>query len=99
DQAVGKRYAIDQHAHGHRRGVPAARRQALEQRILGRFLVEVEGLRVVVGGEALDLRGVERPRSAGESLPDVEIFEVKAFGHSESARTGMPDLSRRGGSA
>src|SRR5688500_3888264 len=46
DAADGLYLAFDEQAHGHRRSVPAARRQPAEDRVARRRLVEVEGLRV-----------------------------------------------------
>ena len=53
--------------------MPAARGEASEDRVLRGVLVEVEGLRIELGRERFDLRGVERVRRAFKALPDVEI--------------------------
>jgi hypothetical protein len=56
--------------------VPAARRQARKQATLRRLLIEVEGLRVVLSGERLDLRRVERVLATAESLPYQPVDEA-----------------------
>src|SRR3954470_16987219 len=72
-------HAVDEEARGHRRRVPAARRQTAEQgRGRGR-LVEVERLQVVLAREGLDPGLVDRVRPAREALPDREVVEVEAF--------------------
>src|SRR5882724_1493114 len=78
DAARDRRAALHQESHGDRRRVPAARRQAGEQRALRGLVIEVEGLRIELAGEGLDLRRVHRMRSAGEPLPDPEIVEIEA---------------------
>src|SRR5262249_45799619 len=78
DDTVGKRQtALDQKAHGDRRGMPAARHQAREQRVLGGVRIKMEGLRIELAGERCDLRGIDAMGSADEALSGFEIFEVK----------------------
>jgi hypothetical protein len=65
--------------HGDCRCVPPTGRQAGEQRILRRYVVEVEGLWVEMLSEGFDLRFVKRMRSAGEALAWVKVFEKEAL--------------------
>jgi hypothetical protein len=57
-------------------GVPAARRQSAEERVVRGLFVEVEGLRIEFGREHLDLIGVnaEPPRAKG--LADRKVFGI-----------------------
>src|SRR6516164_6987595 len=66
--------AVDQKPHGHRRGVPAARRQSGKGRLLRGGLIEMERLRIVFLCKDEDLVFVD-PLAAGlEYLSDGEIF-------------------------
>src|SRR5262249_61767452 len=79
DDAAGERQsALDQEADGDRGGVPAARRQSGKQCALRRLLVEVEGLRIELAGERLDLRRVDAVGRAREPPSDGEILEIEA---------------------
>src|SRR5262249_18330919 len=79
DDAPGKRQsALNQEAHGDRGGVPAARRQSREQRALRPLVIEVEGLRIELPGERLDLRRVDDMGRARESPSDGEVLEIEA---------------------
>ena len=66
---------LHQQLHGDRHGVPAARREAAEQRALRRLIVEMKRLRVELAGKGLDLRGIDCVAGAGEALPDGKIVE------------------------
>src|SRR5262249_61618152 len=72
--------AVDQKAHRHRRGGPAACCQAAERRASRRFLVEMIGLRIVFLGEGQHLGFVDALASALEYLAGCEIFQ-KLFVH------------------
>src|SRR5262249_49611911 len=79
DDAAGERQsALTQEAHGDRGGVPAAGRQSRKQRALGPLVVEVEGLRIELAGERLDLRRVDDMGRAREPPPDGEVLEIEA---------------------
>jgi hypothetical protein len=58
--------------------VPAARRQSGKQRALRLLLVEVEGLRIELAGERLDLRRVDDVGRAREPPSDGEVLEIEA---------------------
>jgi hypothetical protein len=60
--------------------VPAARGEPAEQRILRGLFVEVEWLRVELGGVPLDLVRVDVVRLAVETLADMKVVEVEALG-------------------
>src|SRR5262249_40469241 len=80
DDAAGERQsALNQQAHGDRGGVPAARRQSGKQRALRLLVIEVEGLRIELTGERLDLRRVDDMGRAGETPSDGEVLEIKAI--------------------
>src|SRR6185437_3683172 len=64
-----------QQPHGDGDGVPAARSQAAEQRVLRRRIVQMKRLRIELRRERLDLGLVERMRAAREALADAEIVE------------------------
>src|SRR5678815_3952840 len=77
DAAGGPQVARHQQLHGHGGGVPAARRETAEYRALRGCVVQVERLRVELGGEALDPLGVDaQAPGAAEFLTDREILEV-----------------------
>src|SRR5580692_10054409 len=69
-------FAADDKAHGQRGGVPAAGREPGERRFLCRSLVEMKGLRVIAGGEFLDLGGADSEPVRGEFLTDREVLEI-----------------------
>src|SRR5258706_2000943 len=87
DAARNRKSAVDQHAHRHRDRVPAARREALEDRGLRGLLVEVEGLRIVLAREFLDLVRADRVGAALEAPADAEVVEVEGRG---PGRGGVP---------
>src|ERR1043166_8964390 len=78
DAARRLELAFDQEPHGHRRGMPAARRQAAENRAARRIGVEVEGLRVEFGGEALDARLVDAQPTGAVALAGGQVLEIFA---------------------
>src|SRR5262245_6169663 len=73
--------------------MPAACRQAGEQRALGGIFILMEGLRIELRGEGFDLSYVDDMRSAGEALADMQIVEIEppvcgsrvGFGHGTPA--------------
>src|ERR1700730_15998692 len=77
DAAGDRQSAANQKTHGDRRRVPAARREALEERIAGGLFVEMKRLRIEFAREGLDLVGGERSRTAGETLTDDKIVKVQ----------------------
>jgi len=78
DEAAGEwRTTLDIQTHRDRGGVPTARRQALEERALSGMLVRVEGLRIKLNRECLDLRFVKPMRSAGKALSDMKIVKMQ----------------------
>jgi hypothetical protein len=76
DTARGLEVALDQEPHGHRRRVPAARREPAEERRRRRGVVQVKRLRIELGGEALDPLFLDAQRRRAEFLPDGEIFQI-----------------------
>src|SRR5439155_6496435 len=76
DSASGLHLALDDEPHGERRGVPAARREALEERIVRGSFVEVIGLRIVLRGECLDRFRIDAKAPGSEFLAGGEIFEI-----------------------
>jgi hypothetical protein len=50
----------------------------------GDLVIEMEGLRVELGGKRFDLRLVQCMRAAAEPLPDLEIIEIEANVPTES---------------
>ena len=78
DEAAGEwRTTLDIQTHRDRGGVPTARRQALEERLLSGLLVRVKGLRIELNRECLDLRFVKPMRSAGKALSDMKIVKIQ----------------------
>src|SRR5262249_32288457 len=75
-----------------RGGVQATRRQPGKQRALRRLLIEVEGLRIELTGERLDLRRVDDMGRAGEPPSDGEVLEVEAILPLDFKRFGHRDL-------
>jgi DNA-binding MarR family transcriptional regulator len=75
DPASRAEFAGDQQPHRHRGGVPTARRQAAEQALAPGFVVEMKRLRVELGGERRDRRGLDPQRRRGVALPGGEILE------------------------
>src|SRR4029077_18561213 len=74
----GFELALDQEPHAHRRGMPAARSQALENRIARGGFIEMEGLRVELRREGLDLVLLDREPAGAEFLPDGIVLDVSA---------------------
>src|SRR5438552_18010906 len=89
DAARGLHLAVDDEAHRERGGVPAARRESLEERAARRRFVEMIGLRIVLLRERLDGIGVDGDAAAGSvRLAGSEIFE-KALDHARILRAGI----------
>ena len=61
-------------AHSHGAGVPAAGRQGTKHRGLGRFVVQVKGLRVKLGGEGDDLFAGGRDGAQIAHLAHSHVF-------------------------
>jgi len=80
DPARGLQLAFDQQPHGHRGGVPAARRQAPEYRAARGLFVEMEGLRIEFGGESFDPFLLDPQASGAEGLALREVLEISS-GH------------------
>ena len=80
--------AIDDQPHREGGRVPAAGDQAAEEGRRGRRLVEVEGLRVELGGERLDLVRIDRDGPAPECLAHGEVFQIAFLGHVSFLRNG-----------
>src|SRR5262249_23250019 len=76
DAASGPEVALDQQPHRDGGGVPAAGSQSAEYRVARGFLVEMERLRVELGGERLDSLLVDLQPTGAERLPDGEVFEI-----------------------
>src|SRR5207253_8668181 len=77
DAAGGLQLARDEQAHGHRRRVPAARGKAAENRSARGGVIQMKGLRVELGREALDARRVHaHALGAAELLSRCEILEI-----------------------
>src|SRR5262245_125506 len=57
--ARGTELALHEETHGHRRSVPAAGGQALENRTAGGLVVEVKGLGIEFGGEGFDSLAID----------------------------------------
>src|SRR5262245_42631335 len=76
DAARGIELAFHEKAHGHRRGMPAARSQSPEERVAGAVLVQMKGLRIEFRGEGLDARGLDRKPARAEFLSRLKILEI-----------------------
>jgi len=63
DPGCRLKLALDEQPHRERSRVPAARREAAEERIARRLLVEMERLRIELGGKALDPLGIDAQAS------------------------------------
>src|SRR5439155_22816081 len=77
--------AGDAQPHGQCGGVPAACRQALEQRVARGVVVEMERLRIEFGGKRLDRILVDAQARRREFLADREILEIAHAGYSAGA--------------
>jgi hypothetical protein len=78
DDAPGQRRALGrEQAHRQRRRVPAAGGKAAEDRVFGRFVVEVKGLRVERRGEAADRLGVHRDLAGPVGLARREVLKIE----------------------
>jgi len=80
DAASRFELAVDQEPHGERRCVPAARRQAAEYAIAGGVLVEMERLRIELGGKALDTIAIDAGATRTVGLANGKVLE-KSRGH------------------
>src|SRR5262245_4080206 len=83
DAARGPELALDEQAHGERRGVPAARREPAENRAARRLLIEMERLGVEFSGETLDLLLLDPHAPGAVFLPGGEILQI-FFGHARA---------------
>jgi hypothetical protein len=82
DHAAARRGWRAREAHDDGCGEPSGGGQAVEEGAFAGGLVEVEGLRIVLLAELLDLRGGHLVGANGvESLADVKVLEVKLLGH------------------
>src|SRR5262249_29418769 len=72
--------AVNQQAHCHCGGVPAARGQPMEDRPARRLLIEVERLRIELGRECLSPFFVDADLAGAKGLSDGEVLEI-ALGH------------------
>src|SRR5262249_32999592 len=79
DEAAGDGMAaaLGHQPHGDGGRMPAARRQAGEERILRGLFIEMEGLRIELAGERLNLPDIQFIRGVGEARADVEIVEIE----------------------
>src|SRR3979490_701922 len=97
DAAGGLQLALDQQPHGERGGMPAARRQAAEDRATRRRLVQIEGVRLEFGGETLDPLLLDPQPPGAEGLSYGKVLEISRC-HAEPCFTKMPSQdSRHGG--
>src|SRR5438270_12083672 len=94
DAAGGAEAALDEKTHGKRGGMPSARRQAAEERVAGSGFVEMERLRIELGGEGLDRGCVQPKRFRHELLSGSEFLEPD-HDRCSSARIQKPCVSRR----
>jgi hypothetical protein len=77
DSTDERQPAVHQQPHGDCGRVPAARRQAAEQRVFGGVLVHVERLGIELPGKGFDLRLVNDVRSTGEVLAHMQVVEIE----------------------
>src|SRR5215471_11745294 len=84
DATSGFELALDQEPHGERRRVPAARRQAAEYAVAGGVLVEMERLRIELGGKALDPIAVDAGATRTVGLANGKVLE-KSRGHFDAS--------------
>src|SRR5438067_4873444 len=78
-------------------GVPTARRQPGKRRMARLILIEMEGLRIELGGEGFDCRFIDDPRCGGEFLADLQIFEIAGLDHRASFRGANGRLVKSAG--
>src|SRR5579871_5553462 len=70
--------ASDEETHRHRCGVPAARRQPTEERISRRRgFIEMERLRIVIGGKGFHVRLLKAQARRAKFLANREILEIQ----------------------
>src|SRR5690606_36632737 len=87
DDAARQREAVNQHAHGQGRRVPAAGGQTAEQAVPGGGIIEMEGLGVELAREGLDRVGGDGDGGADEGLADLEIVQIEGRGGGHVAAT------------
>src|SRR5207248_2311961 len=78
DAARGLELALHEEPHGHRRGMPAARRLAAEDRAARRVAIEVERLRVEFRREGLDALLIYAQAPRAVDLAGGEVLEIFA---------------------
>src|ERR1035437_1101827 len=82
DHAAGDLDGQHAEAHHDGGGEPSGGGEAIEEGAFAGSFVEVEGLRVILLAELLDLCGGHRVTADGvEFLADVKVLEVKLLGH------------------
>src|SRR5207253_848277 len=80
DAAGGLEFAVDQESHADCCRVPAAGGQSAEDRLACGLLVEMEGLRIKLGGEPLAALGVDPQPPGAEGLPHAKVFKESLHG-------------------
>src|SRR5882724_10750012 len=68
--------ASNEQPHGHGRGVPTARSQSFEEAYLRGSFVEMERLRIKLGGELFDSRRFHQISPRRESLANAQILQI-----------------------
>lgn len=73
--ASERQAALGKQPHRHGGRVPAARREAAEDRVRPGCLFEMKGLRIEFPGKSLDLLRIDAIPPAGEALADMQIVQ------------------------
>src|SRR5262245_20319432 len=88
--ASGFELTVDQKPHRHRCRVPPARREAAEDGVGCRCLIEMKGLRIELRGKGLDALLVDPDSSRAEGLSNSIVLEI-SLGHRHFSGTARKD--------
>ena len=75
--ASGLELALDREPHGERRRAPAACRQAAEYAVTSGVLIEMKGLRIELGGKALDPIAVQPRCNRSSAVGGIALTSAR----------------------
>src|SRR6185295_14824547 len=76
DPSGGLEISVDQKSHGHRGRVPPAGRETTKNGVSCQRFIQMEWLRVELGGKRFDALSLNSQASRAEYLPDCVVFQI-----------------------